>query len=234
MTTFTIDNDNNITAFGSAEEAAAASTTPFDTFASQKELAELAAAWPAERLVAIWNSLAGVVAVESFKSVKTAVSRIWARIQRLGEAAKPEAQPAQPRADKKAKGRAHAAKGAPAKARATKKATHAKKAPKAQKAAKAEETAGPRDGSKTAQVVAMLQRKNGATLPEIMAKMGWQKHTVRGFMAGAMKKAGSVRDSRLPSHQALLTVANRRPPLGLLITSSMPARCFWPNTADCK
>jgi len=41
MTTFTIDNDNNITAFGSAEEAAAATTTPFDSFASQKELAKL-------------------------------------------------------------------------------------------------------------------------------------------------------------------------------------------------
>jgi hypothetical protein len=37
-----------------------------------------------------------------------------------------------------------------------------------------------REGSKTAQVVAMLQRKNGATLTEIMDKMGWQKHTVRG------------------------------------------------------
>jgi predicted transcriptional regulator len=36
----------------------------------------------------------------------------------------------------------------------------------------------------------MLRRKNGATLAEIMKSMGWQKHTVRGFMAGAMKKAG--------------------------------------------
>ena len=36
----------------------------------------------------------------------------------------------------------------------------------------------------------MLQRKKGTTLVEIMDKMGWQKHTVRGFMAGAMKKAG--------------------------------------------
>ncbi len=49
---------------------------------------------------------------------------------------------------------------------------------------------GLREGSKTAQVVAMLQRKNGATLAEVMGKMGWQRHTVRGFMAGAMKKAG--------------------------------------------
>ena len=41
----------------------------------------------------------------------------------------------------------------------------------------------------------MLQRKNGATLAEIMDKMGWQKHTVRGFMAGAMKKAGFTVES---------------------------------------
>jgi Protein of unknown function (DUF3489) len=30
----------------------------------------------------------------------------------------------------------------------------------------------------------------GATITEIMDKMGWQRHTVRAFMAGAMKKAG--------------------------------------------
>jgi hypothetical protein len=39
-------------------------------------------------------------------------------------------------------------------------------------------------------VVAMLQRPQGATITEIMTKMGWLKHTVRGFMAGTMKKAG--------------------------------------------
>ena len=44
----------------------------------------------------------------------------------------------------------------------------------------------------------MLQRKNGATLAEIMEKMGWQKHTVRGFMAGAMKKAGYPVESFKP------------------------------------
>jgi hypothetical protein len=60
------------------------------------------------------------------------------------------------------------------------------------------EASVPRAGSKTAQVVAMLQRKNGATLPEIMEKMGWQKHTVRGFMAGAMKKAGYTVESFKP------------------------------------
>jgi hypothetical protein len=44
----------------------------------------------------------------------------------------------------------------------------------------------------------MLQRKGGATLPELMTKMGWQKHTVRGFMAGAMKKAGYTVESFKP------------------------------------
>ena len=126
--------------------------------------------------------------VKSFKNAKAAAGRIWERIQSLGEIAKPKAEP-------KAKGGARAAKGAPAKAKATKKTTAAKKAPKAKVGAKTQDAAGPREGSKTAQVVAMLQRKNGVTLAEIMEKMGWQKHTVRGFMAGAMKKAGYTVES---------------------------------------
>ena len=195
MTTFTIDTDNNITAFGSAEEAAAATTTPFDTFASQKELAVLAAAWPAERPVAIWNSLPGVTPLESFKSNKAAISRIWARIQGLGGPEQPQPeQPAKANAERKAKGGARAAKDAPAKSKAGKKASRTKSVPKGQKKA----AGAVREGSKTAQVVAMLQRKNGATLAEIMDKMGWQKHTVRGFMAGAMKKAGYTVESFKP------------------------------------
>ena len=84
--------------------------------------------------------------------------------------------------------------------------TSAKKARKAKKATteaaesdgtKTEST-GPREGSKTTQVVAMLQREQGATLAEIMQTMGWQKHTVRGFMAGPMKKAGYTVESFNP------------------------------------
>ncbi len=193
--TFTIDAENNITAHATPEEAAAATTTPFDSFSSQKELAELAKAWPAERLVAIWNSLTGVTPVESFKSVQAATRRIWKQIQSLGEAAQPETEPAKPKAGKKGKGRARVAHSAPSKGKATKKAAPAKKAPKAKTAAKEKDATGPREGSKTAQVVAMLQRKGGATISEIMKAMKWQRHTVRGFMAGAMKKAGYTVES---------------------------------------
>ena len=38
MKTFTIDAENSISAFATPEEAAAMAATPFDTFASQKEL----------------------------------------------------------------------------------------------------------------------------------------------------------------------------------------------------
>ena len=76
MTTFTIDTDNNITAHGTPEEAAATTTTPFDSFGSQKELTELADGWPTERLVAIWNSLPGVTPVKKFKDRTTAATSI--------------------------------------------------------------------------------------------------------------------------------------------------------------
>jgi Protein of unknown function (DUF3489) len=36
----------------------------------------------------------------------------------------------------------------------------------------------------------MLQRPERATITEIMQKMGWLRYTVRGFMAGTMKKTG--------------------------------------------
>lgn len=46
----------------------------------------------------------------------------------------------------------------------------------------------PRAGSKEALVVSMLQRPEGATIEQIMAATGWQRHTVRGAFSGALKK----------------------------------------------
>ncbi|MGA2878820.1 MAG: DUF3489 domain-containing protein [Bryobacteraceae bacterium] len=37
--------------------------------------------------------------------------------------------------------------------------------------------------NKKAEVIAMMKRAKGATLPEIMAATGWQAHTVRGFVS---------------------------------------------------
>jgi predicted nucleic acid-binding Zn ribbon protein len=42
--------------------------------------------------------------------------------------------------------------------------------------------------SKSTALIALLRRPSGATLDEMMQATGWQKHSVRGFMAGALKK----------------------------------------------
>src|SRR5450432_146314 len=104
MTTFTIDEQNNITAFGSQEEATAATATSFDSFASEQELTDLIAGWPAERLLAVWNSLPGVTPVKKFKTSNAAAGRIWERIKDLGEAETPETELAKLKTERKAKG----------------------------------------------------------------------------------------------------------------------------------
>ncbi len=45
-----------------------------------------------------------------------------------------------------------------------------------------------RETSKQATVIAMLKRTEGATIDQICEATGWQPHTVRGAMAGALKK----------------------------------------------
>lgn len=45
-----------------------------------------------------------------------------------------------------------------------------------------------REGSKQAQLIGMLKRPEGASIEEIVAAFGWQAHTVRGAIAGALKK----------------------------------------------
>jgi hypothetical protein len=45
-----------------------------------------------------------------------------------------------------------------------------------------------RANSKQAQLIEMLKRPEGATIDEIAKKFDWQAHTVRGALAGALKK----------------------------------------------
>ncbi len=45
-----------------------------------------------------------------------------------------------------------------------------------------------RNGTKQALLVGMLQRPDGATIAQMTAKTGWQPHSVRGFLAGTVKK----------------------------------------------
>jgi len=46
----------------------------------------------------------------------------------------------------------------------------------------------PRDGTKAAQVVQMLREPDGVTVSQISEATGWLPHSVRGFLAGALRK----------------------------------------------
>ena len=177
MSTFTIDTENNITAFAEYEDALNHRIGSTEgTFTSEKELAKLTSQWPIGRFVDVWNTFAGVVPFDSLKPVKkftdrkTAVARIWKAVQALTPA------PAQ-----------HATPAAPKKAKATKEAK-----PKDDATA----PKGAREGSKKAIVLDMLHRPEGATLADIQSATGWMAHSVRGFISGALgKKMGLTVES---------------------------------------
>jgi Protein of unknown function (DUF3489) len=46
----------------------------------------------------------------------------------------------------------------------------------------------PREGTKQQALIALLKRPEGASIAEIMEATAWQAHTVRGAIAGALKK----------------------------------------------
>jgi Protein of unknown function (DUF3489) len=169
VATFTIDTDNNI----AAHAGLPASADNLESFSTERELAKLAADWPAARLVEAWNSFAGVAPFDDLKPVKkfisrkSAVARIWGAIQRLFPDG---AQPAADVAPAKVKAKKSQAK-APRRARAQKSATEAR-------------------SNKKAEVIAMIKRAKGATLAEIVDATGWQKHTVRGFVSILGSKGG--------------------------------------------
>jgi hypothetical protein len=165
---FTIDENNNI----AVSAGVPAGNENLQTFATEKELAKLAADWPATRLVETWNSFAGVAPfddlnpVKKFTSRKLAVARIWAAVQRLANAAEP------------ARDVAPAAK-------------PAKKSPtKAQRRVRAPKAADESRTNKKAEVIALMRRAKGVSLAEIAELTGWQKHTIRGFVSILGSKGG--------------------------------------------
>ena len=95
----------------------------------------------------------------------------------------------QPKPAKKPRAAAHRAHVAPSKAKSGKKASPARKATKGRKSARSPKKAtGARQGSKTAKVLDLLKRSGGATRKELMKVTGWQAHSVRGFLSGALGK----------------------------------------------
>jgi hypothetical protein len=175
MITYTIDTENSITARASKQEAGEG-----ESFSSQQELASLIAEWPAKRLIEVWNGIPGLSPVKKFTDRKAAVARIWRAIQSLDGGSPAEtAGTAAERGSKAKLGAKQAKKLKSATERPGKSAQGRKSVAK---------PAVRREGSKKAEVVALLERKGGATLTEIMKATKWQAHSVRGFISRALGK----------------------------------------------
>jgi hypothetical protein len=74
--------------------------------------------------------------------------------------------------------------------------------------------------SKQDQIVALLQQPGGATLDRLVKATGWQKHSVRGFLAGTVRKKlklplhsekiDGIRTYRIGASKAVKTAKKRR------------------------
>jgi hypothetical protein len=212
MKNFTIENEtNNIMIHVSAKEADAVPNS--ERFSSESALAKLAANWPAARLVEFWNSLPGETPVR--KLIWKALQNLGQPARGVEESAPvPEAAPVTelpetapvpeqearettqpeaviPESTEPAVATTVAPQApdvapqapdvAPSEPAAKKKTTRAKRRP----LPRLRGMLACREGSKTSAVIAMLKRDGGTTLEEIMAEMGWLKHTTRRCSARA-------------------------------------------------
>ena len=65
--------------------------------------------------------------------------------------------------------------------------------------------------SKQSQVVAMLQSPKGATIDAMMKATGWQQHSVRGFLAGVVRKRLKLKlDTKLADGERVYRIAGTR------------------------
>jgi hypothetical protein len=122
-----------------------------------------------KRMVEIWNSLTGVTPVKKFTSGAVAARRIFAEVQKALPGSPTPADP----------------DGMPLAAKRSSKVAAAEPPAASRATGRPAKTAEPeaRAGSKKEVLLGLISRKNGASLEELMTALGWQKHSVRGFIA---------------------------------------------------
>jgi hypothetical protein len=200
---FAIDRDNSIRLLGPDDKPFTTETT----FSSLDELVGVSQGrnWSKTDVTEVWNKYAAATGrkpQKAFKNRLFGLQRIWDGIQpsNVVEVFEKGRRIAQEYQDTPAVAQAEAEvlENTPMKAKTKK--PRPPKAPKPPKeprktAAKAEKkpatkTREPRANTKRQEVIRLIQRDNGATQAEIMEKMGWQRHTVRGFMSTLGSKYG--------------------------------------------
>ena len=68
--------------------------------------------------------------------------------------------------------------------------------------------AAPMRETKNDKVIALLKRKNGATLEDLIAATGWLPHTARAAMTGLKKKGHTIERSKVDGVSCYAIVAS--------------------------
>lgn len=165
---YTITKDAKIALLGDRKPAKGE-----EVFESAKTLREALASGittgPAKFLVAAFNSIPGVKKVKKFETLEIGLARVLKACNSAKWAKLAESEAAPAKAARKTAARATR----PAKA-------------------KDGEAAAPREGTKKAEIIAMLEK--GATREEIQKATGWAPHSVRGFISTLSKSRKVSRD----------------------------------------
>jgi Protein of unknown function (DUF3489) len=69
------------------------------------------------------------------------------------------------------------------------------------------QTLTPRAGSKLAQVIDLLQRSDGATIPTLTEATGWLPHTTRAALTGLRKRGYAIARERIDGADSIYRVA---------------------------
>jgi hypothetical protein len=68
----------------------------------------------------------------------------------------------------------------------------------------------PRPGSKQAEIISLMRRKNGATLDDMVEATGWLPHTTRAALTGLRKKGYTVEKAKSQKGKTAYRIAGER------------------------
>ncbi len=198
---FVIDDDNGIAWFDNWTEADG--PLPGHAFDSLRQIEVVAGLrkWSKQDVTAIWNSFAGTAGFDDLKPQKCFKNRpygleqIWKAIQRLVPADDSSTY---------ATAQGKEFKGAYAPVADTEKMP--KKKAKAKKAVVAEVEA--KSGENIQDLIRLMKRKNGVSIDEAMAAIGWNAtHTVRGRISVLKSKGMAIESTKHETRGRVYRVA---------------------------
>lgn len=201
---FSIDEELNVTFY--PDPATMPAREDLKYFSTRQDLGKLLKGQTRPQLAALWNTFAGTPGFDDLKPIKSfthspidAINRIWDALQRLkGETAKTVVETPGQQTEAPTRIDVAAPNVPVAKPKAPRKS---KRVPKPKAAPQK------RDGTKKALLISLISRKTGASMEELMQRLGWQRHTLRGFISTLASKGAFKARSEKTAEKGLVYFA---------------------------